>query len=94
MQIFTLQHSIETKYRKQHFMNDQKLENLLNLALDATDAEREKSLNMNFGYDRQNRIWELIVRYHGDLSGVGEQDKRDYPVIRRLCDHYGRRERD
>ena len=51
-------------------MNDQKLENLLNLALDATDAEREKSLNMNFGYDRQNRIWELIVRYHGDLSGV------------------------
>ena len=56
-------------------MNDQKLENLLNLALDATDAEREKSLNMNFGYDRQNRIWELIVRYHGDLSGVGERTK-------------------
>ena len=82
IQIFTLQHSIETKYRKQHFMNDQKLENLLNLALDATDAEREKSLNMNFGYDRQNRIWELIVRYHGDLSGVGGADKRDYPVIR------------
>ena len=70
-----MQHSIETKYRKQHFMNDQKLENLLNLALDATDAEREKSLNMNFGYDRQNRIWELIVRYHGDLSGVGERTK-------------------
>lgn len=56
-------------------MNDQKLENLLNLALYATDAEREKSLNMNFGYDRQNRIWELIVRYHGDLSGVGERTK-------------------
>ena len=56
-------------------MNDQKLENLLNLALDATDAERDKSLNMNFGYDRQNRIWELIVRYHGDLSGVGERTK-------------------
>ena len=59
-------------------MNDQKLENLLNLALDATDAEREKSLNMNFGYDRQNRIWELIVRYHGDLSGVGERTKEIY----------------
>ena len=56
-------------------MNDQKLENLLNLALDATDAEREKSLNMNFGYDRQSRIWELIVRYHGDLSGFGERTK-------------------
>ena len=56
-------------------MNDQKLENLLNLALDATDAEREKSLNMNFGYDRQNRIWELIVRYHGHLSRVRERTK-------------------
>ena len=37
----------------------------------------KKSLNMNFGYDRQNRIWELIVRYHGDLSKGA--DKRDYP---------------
>ena len=56
-------------------MNDQKLENLLNLALGATEAEREKSLNMNFGYDRQNRIWELIVRYHGDLSRFRERTK-------------------
>lgn len=56
-------------------MNDQKLENLLNLALDATDAEREKSLNMNFGYDRQRRTWELIVRYHGDLSRFQERTK-------------------
>ena len=65
-------------------MNDQKLENLLNLALDATDAEREKSLNMNFGYDRQNRIWELIVRYHGDLSGVGERTRLScYPAAMR-----------
>ena len=32
-------------------MTDQKLENMLNLALDATEAEREKSLQLNVGYD-------------------------------------------
>lgn len=47
--------------------NDQKIENLLNLALEANDAEREKSLNLNQGYDRKTRTWELIVRYHGDI---------------------------
>ena len=47
--------------------NDQKIENLLNLALEASDAEREKSLNLNQGYDRETKTWELIVRYHGDI---------------------------
>ena len=32
-------------------MNNEKLENLLNLALDATSEEREKSLELNVGYD-------------------------------------------
>ena len=31
-------------------MPDQKLDNLLNLALDATEEEREKSRNLNVGY--------------------------------------------
>ena len=31
-------------------MEDQKLENLLNLALGATEQEREKSLNLDVGY--------------------------------------------
>ena len=56
-------------------MNDQKIENLLNLALDATETEREKSLNMDFGYDRKTRTWELIVRYHGELSRFRERTK-------------------
>ena len=32
-------------------MPDQKLDNLLNLALDATEEEREKSRNLNVGYE-------------------------------------------
>ena len=36
-------------------MEDQKLENLLNLALDADEAEREKSLELSIGYDREEK---------------------------------------
>lgn len=51
-------------------MENAKLENMLNLALDATAGEREKSLNLGVGYDWQERTWELIVKYHGDLSSL------------------------
>ena len=49
-------------------MDNSKLENMLNLALDATEAEREKSLNLDVGYDRQERTWELIVKYSGTIG--------------------------
>lgn len=51
-------------------MENQKLENLLNLALEATDEEREKSINLEVGYQPQEKIWELIVRYSGSLDEV------------------------
>ena len=53
-------------------MNSQKLENLLNLALDATEEEREKSLNLNVGYHPIDREWDLIIKYSGDLNAVRE----------------------
>lgn len=49
-------------------MNDQKIENMLNLALDATPEERERSLDLNVGYDPVEQTWEIIVRYNGDIS--------------------------
>lgn len=49
-------------------MNSQKLENLLNLALDASARERGKSLNLDTGYDEETDRWELIVKYNGDLK--------------------------
>ena len=48
-------------------MDSQKLENLLNLALDTPMSERDKSMELNVGYDREDNTWELIVKYHGDL---------------------------
>ena len=35
--------------------------------------ERDKSLELNVGYDRQDRTWELIVKYHGDISRVANE---------------------
>lgn len=46
------------------------MENLLNLALDATEEEREKSLNLDVGYFPIEREWELIVKYSGSLEEV------------------------
>lgn len=51
-------------------MTDQKIENLLNLALNATEREREESLELNVGYDREEREWEVIVKYSGNLDAV------------------------
>ena len=46
-------------------MSNEKMENLLNLALDATEREREKSLDLDTGYDRAERTWEVIVKFGG-----------------------------
>lgn len=49
-------------------MDSQKNENLLNLALDTPEAERERSLELNVGFDRVEKTWEVIVKYHGSLQ--------------------------
>lgn len=54
-------------------MEDQKIENQLNLALEATEEEREKSAVLNTGYDRADRTWELIVKYSGTLEELASQ---------------------
>ena len=51
-------------------MPDQKIDNLLNLAIDATSEERQKSGNLNVGYDPLERTWEVIVKYTGPESGL------------------------
>ena len=48
----------------------QKIENLLNLALEATPEEREHSEELDVGYDPTKREWELIVKYSGSLEPV------------------------
>lgn len=53
---------------------DQKLENILNLALETPEAERVQTESLNVGYSAENRSWELIVKYHGSLDGLREQN--------------------
>ena len=51
-------------------MTNQNIENLLNLALDATNEEREKSQNLDVGYSAEAGEWEVIVKYSGSLDEV------------------------
>ena len=51
-------------------MNSQKADNQLNLALDATEEERRKSLELDVGYDPIEREWDLIIKYSGNLDAV------------------------
>ncbi len=52
--------------------NSEKFENLLNLALDATEREREKSLQLGVGFEPEEKRWELIVKYSGDIMRLEE----------------------
>ena len=47
---------------------NQKIENVLALALQTPEPVREKSLNLNVGFSEETRTWELIVKYNGNLS--------------------------
>ena len=51
-------------------MVSQKADNLLNLALDATERERAKSLELDVGYNPIERECELIVKYSGSLEPI------------------------
>lgn len=62
-------------------MDSQKNENLLNLALDTAPTERERSLELNVGYDVEEKTWEVIVKYHGSLQGLAEWEIRVEELI-------------
>ena len=49
-------------------MANQKLETLLNLALETPEVERQKSEQLGVGFSEEDRTWELIVKYNGDIG--------------------------
>ena len=51
-------------------MNDEKLEAVLNLSLEADEEQRQKSGILSNGYDELSRTWEVIVKYHGDMDEI------------------------
>lgn len=48
----------------------QKMEDLLNLALETDEETRRKSDTLNVGFDEASRSWELIVKYNGSLEAL------------------------
>ena len=62
-------------------MPDQKIDNLLNLAMEAIPEERAKSENLNVGYDSSERLWDMIVKYSGPESGLGGEGIQVVPLL-------------
>lgn len=62
-------------------MPEQKIDNLLNLAMDATPREREKSGNLNVGYQAETRLWEVIVKYSGQEEGLSGEGISVVPLL-------------
>ncbi|TCS81748.1 subtilase family protein [Muricomes intestini] len=65
----------------------QKTENMLSLALDATEEERQKSRELDVGYNPIDREWDLIIKYSGSLDAVRDlatavtQLSNEYAII-------------
>ena len=55
-------------------MPNQKIDNLLNLAMNVTQQEREKSESLNVGYDSKTKFWDVIVKYSGSESGLAGEN--------------------
>lgn len=49
---------------------NQKLEDILNLALETSREIREQTETLNVGFDNGSRTWELIVKYNGSLEAL------------------------
>lgn len=62
-------------------MPDQKIDNLLNLAMEATPQERAKSENLNVGYDSATKVWDVIIKYSGPESGLGGDGIQVVPLF-------------
>lgn len=64
---------------------NQKIENLLNVSLDATREELESSESLSTGLNWRDNTWEIIVRYTGNLENI----KANYNVyVRELLFNY------
>ena len=62
-------------------MESQKRENILNLALDATGEERERSIELDVGFAKEEKEWTLIIKYSGDLQEVRGIASRVTPLM-------------
>ena len=62
-------------------MSDPKIENLLELSLDVSEDTREKSENLSAGYDPEEKLWQVIIRYSGELLQLAGNYERVTPLL-------------
>ena len=85
----------ETVIQKGNLPVSQKIENILNLALEATPEERARSSELDVGYDAGERAWDLIIKYSGSLDAAREISEsvtellNNYAVVRIREDRIG-----
>lgn len=53
-------------------MAEAKFENMLNVSLDVSRSEREKSIDLDTGVDEANDLWEIIVKHTGSITFLEE----------------------
>ena len=66
-------------------MTSQKIENVLNLALDATQEERLRSGNLEVGYDEADNTWDVIILYSGTLDSVDRIAMDVIPLLKNFA---------
>ena len=66
-------------------MTSQKIENLLNLALDATETERLRSVHRQVGYNEMTNTWDVIILYSGTLERVSETAESVTPLLKNFA---------
>ena len=55
-------------------MNSQKQDNMLSLAMNSTKEERQQSKILSVGIEEQSNRWEVIVKYHGNLEQIANDE--------------------
>lgn len=66
-------------------MTNQKIENLLNLALDATEEERIRSGDLQTGYNEMTNTWDVIILYSGVLDQVRKIAESVTPLLKNFA---------
>jgi subtilisin family serine protease len=54
-------------------MSSDKIDNQLNLALNTSNEQREKTLDLEVGFEPKGQLWEVIVRYVGSLDKIKQE---------------------
>lgn len=68
------------KKLKVRIMYNEKIDNLLNLSINSSAEERQRSEVLEVGFDSESRTWEVIVKFAGDLADL----RQKFPEIQVL----------